>query len=56
MAEPKTAPRPNERERELALQVFNEYRRSDGTTPGLLTAIAKALAAYRVELGHKGDT
>lgn len=43
-------PYPNDRERELALRVMSKHERGDGSTPALLTAIAKALAKYRLEL------
>jgi hypothetical protein len=45
---------PNGRERELALRVMNEHNRGDCSTAVLMTSIAKALATYRVELGHEG--
>jgi hypothetical protein len=44
---------PNDRERELALRVMNKHNRGDCSTAVLMTSIAKALATYRVELGHK---
>jgi len=43
-------PYPNDRERELALRVMSVHERGDGSTPALLTSIAKALARYRLEL------
>lgn len=43
-------PYPNDRERVLALRVMSKHERGDGSTPALLTSIAKALAAYRIEL------
>ena len=45
---------PNDRERELALRVMNKHNRGDCSTAVLMTSIAKALATYRVELGHTG--
>jgi hypothetical protein len=44
---------PNDRERELALRVMNKHNRGDCSTAVLMTSIAKALATYRVELGHR---
>jgi hypothetical protein len=47
---------PNDRERELALRVMNNHNRGDCSTAVLMTSIAKALATYRVELGHEERT
>lgn len=42
-------PQPNDRERQLALDVVRAHH-ANGGTPSLLTSIAKALATYRLEL------
>ncbi|MBA3841075.1 MAG: hypothetical protein H0X39_00370 [Actinobacteria bacterium] len=47
-------PQPNDHERALALRIVHEHTHSNGRAAALLTAIAKGLAAYRVEGMVKG--